>query len=557
MDTLSKLTLASQLPEYIRRVQKDIRSDSFVSVIMTDTHTNPDENVQMQNWYAFAEITKQIGPNFAANLGDIIQEPAVTVSPNPPTNAPWVDWMNKAMRTLEDIKSPVYLLHGNHDTNLIIENKRQRFVDPQLFTNITSRILEPNNKPVRNNKDRDTLHKPYYYQDFEEKKIRVIVLDSSDFPMTSNDPDSFGIRQYQYVGWQNEQLNWLAHTAFNMQGKDDWGVMILNHSHLDDSSGSGELYNGNLMIGLINAFIAGTSYNASSNGVNQAENWQAHIDVDFTDNPVPRFVSFLHGHAHYSAGISTRGSNFKAFNFNVGVNVTASNVYVATCVYHPETGKLNIFEFNNSANDRVYPLHPAPANKKYALKLSNARFATTFGKNMSPSEFKKILFKIKFDESATTPGTITSGTQYILQSFEAPSLKLGVVVTNGNKFCFVFGDSAFTVSNISAQPGVEYNVELDFSSGTSMKANINGQTIEISGSCSSFPANFGFGRNIGDKTQFFNGTLYDLKFVSANGSDYAAFDFYNGAGEVAKSSIAGRDLVLSGVYEWIEVPESA
>ncbi len=130
----------------------------------------------------------------------------------------------------EKCKVPVYVNRGNHDTN-----DYHRLVDNKCYVNniITQEewvdiLVDPLSKNTAVHPEYDPKS-TYYYVDFEEKKTRLIVLDSYNYPVIS-DAEGFAVwRAETWTGVEQEQLLWLAKIALD-KSKDGWTYILSAHA---------------------------------------------------------------------------------------------------------------------------------------------------------------------------------------------------------------------------------------------------------------------------------------------------------------------------------------
>ncbi|MDU5660565.1 MAG: phage tail spike protein, partial [Clostridium perfringens] len=127
----------------------------------------------------------------------------------------------------------------------------------------------------------------YYYKDFHEHKIRLIVLNSEDIPEYDISMKYKG--QWDYA-FSNEQLNWVAHTALNT----DYKIIFCSHTPLIENVEGFDLAirNSEAMLGIMKAYTTGTSYSSSNN----TGDFKYNVSVDY--NKKGTIVCCLFGHVH-------------------------------------------------------------------------------------------------------------------------------------------------------------------------------------------------------------------------------------------------------------------
>lgn len=120
----------------------------------------------------------------------------------------------------------------------------------------------------------------YCYRDFEEYKIRVISLNTSDMENITVTDDRHNIHM------SAAQLQWFA-KALDLSDKSDvqeWGILILSHIPLD----FGELINS-----------AGKILDAYTTGTSTSFKWdKSKVSYDYTNKATAEIIANIHGHNH-------------------------------------------------------------------------------------------------------------------------------------------------------------------------------------------------------------------------------------------------------------------
>lgn len=158
---------------------------------------------------------------------------------------------------------PSIWLQGNHDMQLQSADGANRFTPIQMQAYIGGQ----NRKAI-------TPDGLYGYVDFEQQKIRMVFLNTSDSNTSK-------------VYISPEQAKYIADTALNLSDKPDfaqWGVIVVSHVPLTYSAHA-DLYAVKTMC---EAFAAGSSGNVTVNGTQ--------IDYNFAEHG--ELIAFFHGHTH-------------------------------------------------------------------------------------------------------------------------------------------------------------------------------------------------------------------------------------------------------------------
>lgn len=135
----------------------------------------------------------------------------------------------------------------------------------------------------------------YFYADDTFHKVRHIVLNSHDLPSDEQleqggaKPDKFRL-----VGFREEQLNWFANVALDVPSP-EWTVVLCSHESTSENLEM-EMYNVELLLGIINAFRKHTAYQATT-AYEDVGGFDATVNVDFTGRGGD-FAAWVGGHRH-------------------------------------------------------------------------------------------------------------------------------------------------------------------------------------------------------------------------------------------------------------------
>lgn len=170
---------------------------------------------------------------------------------------------------------------GNHDDNNIYftgENRSENILNLAELENAFE------------------INKTYGYRDFEDKKLRVIVLDSFENPeIIGKDGLPKYTRDYSSVFSAN-QLTWLSKAL-----EVPTGYSVIAFTHVpplgycnNKPYNNYRNVNHDLMLGLFNAFVEGTSYTASGTNTD----YPAQISVDYSNQGKGNLIGIVTGHEH-------------------------------------------------------------------------------------------------------------------------------------------------------------------------------------------------------------------------------------------------------------------
>jgi hypothetical protein len=220
--------------------------------------------------------------------------------------------------------SDKFILKGNHDDASGRPVNYLRTGDTQFAgtTPIPAEDLKRmyNNSALLNGEMRDG-NSNYFYKDYPEKKVRLIGLDSNDTPEVLRSDGTLKYLGLIYMGYQEEQIDWLANVALQ-NVPEDYTTVIVGHIHADamkdsvdeDNIYGDHYYNVDLVNQVINDFIRGTSSMVTSN----TKNWEVSVKSDFTNQGKRIMAGYIHGHQHQDNYTSDLGFNNIGITCSVG-----------------------------------------------------------------------------------------------------------------------------------------------------------------------------------------------------------------------------------------------
>ena len=279
-DTISSDVL-TKLYNQVNPVYNAVTDDKFCFAWLSDNHmygTVGEDETDMSD-LAIGYTDKSLNFNAIFNTGDSIQE------------REGVSGLNALRKVVDriDAKKLVYC-EGNHDRNVI---------SPMLTK------LEFYNSVYRHNTNEvvwGSKDNAYFYRDYTPYKIRVIVLNVYEHLYDNN------VYNESLIGYSNEQLNWLANTA--LQVNNDWNVIILTHDspvQLKNSSFDGH-NNSKQLVKILESFKNGTSVTISYTDTKHDGTFSVNVTTNF--NKPGNIIGVLSGHAHCDDAKLVNGINY-------------------------------------------------------------------------------------------------------------------------------------------------------------------------------------------------------------------------------------------------------
>lgn len=291
------------IPDYVqteaeavaRTVNARQSENSFVFAFLADGHcgyyTDPDNAAVKQAAQALQVIDKRCPLDFVVHGGDL-------------SSGAWSTTADSAFDDIEDyteimsgarIASPELYLPGNHD-DAPYQATADRLTQAQTYVLF-------GRKNLRN----QAAFNPgcnYGYLDFEDRKLRVVYLDTDDKRDRGTVAVGQGETAPEYlnahnIGWA--QLRWLAKTALDFSDKKspaEWAVAVVSHVALNVSGTatdavSGESYPYNTA----NAAAILGAYRKGESGSVTHENVEITYDFSTLEEKAEVYCA-VHGHDH-------------------------------------------------------------------------------------------------------------------------------------------------------------------------------------------------------------------------------------------------------------------
>lgn len=291
-----------------------VTDDVFTFITATDTHVEQESTTILKTSVAVDSISKfeyfcshYKDVSFRAHLGD------------------WIDGWQEKKKAFSDVKKitdPFFNnsilsmgLVGNHDFNSVFPREqipRNRNWVEDYFSN-----KQVNQYFNKTNSDKTVYLEKMYYTDFEDKKIRVICLNSWDNPMTAKSDKSINIIPLIDSSYTSAQFNEYAETLLNTP--DDYKIIILNHDVFKGVYNNGNSYkqiNHDPMRELTTSFQNSTKGHYVQSGIAlddiDFKHFKIDSDYDFTGKPKNRIIAHICGHYHKDLYAEIGGVNYIA-----------------------------------------------------------------------------------------------------------------------------------------------------------------------------------------------------------------------------------------------------
>jgi phage minor structural protein len=281
----------------------NVQTDTTLSVLfITDTHyatssvnannLKSRSTMHMQN---VSYLTNKAVINAVVHGGDLIDG-------NEPKKLMMTDLQDAAESLHSYMNAPLLFMVGNHDDNSWYANDKdsnliRSVIQPSERYNVLKKYLDSG--IVQNTNDKESL---YYYKDFPTQKIRLICLNSFDNPyMTQSNGTNKYPSQWQSA-FRNTQLSWLANTALKLPAS-GWGVLFFTHAPFQGTFNSETQINSDILYGILNAFINGTSYSGTGN----TTDYTCNVSCNYSAQGIGEIIAVISGHVHYDSDMTKNG----------------------------------------------------------------------------------------------------------------------------------------------------------------------------------------------------------------------------------------------------------
>lgn len=417
-----------ELAKKVKAVQKD---DSITFLAMSDFHhageqvDNWRENINAGNLHAGMSakiLAYMLNFDFMCHLGDVTFGSANTTTELLKSQISEINsYLGEAYKGV-----PQFRTVGNHDTG-----EYSTLVGAEYLFNTIGSYCE--------GAIYGSTEYGYCYRDFEDKKLRVICLNTSEGEIT-------GGSNANYVCSPAQRL-WFAQTLYDVGSKEnsaEWSVLALSHYPLD--------YGGTYpMSNIVKAYVEGTSTTESGTTIN------------FNGHNYAKFVANIHGHTHcfrYDKLYSVAGG--------VGTSYDAWKVATPNaCFYRNNSSASNNFWGFTYGEDIAYD------------KTANSSNDTAFVVNViNPSEqvIHSFCYGAGYDRTIgyaeTVYYSITKTLTNTLISNEATSVVEGEAYTTN-----VTADDGYDLSTVTVTMGGEDVTSTTYSNGAITINSVTGNVV--------------------------------------------------------------------------------
>ncbi|MBE6727845.1 MAG: hypothetical protein E7562_04265 [Ruminococcaceae bacterium] len=274
--------------EYLKKDEnKELRiyeAEEIVELRLTRLVKHLEEAVK------FAENNENI--DFLAVGGDVLNAYSIKGKQSV------IDTYNRSLAPLLSCKKPVLMAFGNHDDNAfqtlnpdVPEIKKEWVISDKDWKEKVLALYPFAKKCVF---DKNYEYSKYFYFDIENKKTRVIVLDTMDMrrPFDENGTVTEIVNRLPRFWYTYEQLDWLCNQA--LTAGNGWNYTFISHMGIDYDT-SCNCKNGEMLRDIFKAFNKREKYSYNYTDMNGNE---VTVNADFTGIKDSKLLLFNFGHQH-------------------------------------------------------------------------------------------------------------------------------------------------------------------------------------------------------------------------------------------------------------------
>ena len=209
-----------------------------------------------------------------------------------------IDILNRSFAPLQNCKKPVIMAFGNHDDNGfqtlnpdIPELKKEWIISDKDWSEKVMNLYPFAKKRVH---DKNYEYSKYFYFDIENKKTRVIVLDTMDMrkPFDENGVVTEMVNRLPRFWYTFEQLDWLCNHAF--RAPDGWDYIIVSHMGIENDT-SDNCKNGENLRKVFKAFNDRGTLNFDYTDMSGKK---IEVNADFSGIKEGKILMYNFGHQH-------------------------------------------------------------------------------------------------------------------------------------------------------------------------------------------------------------------------------------------------------------------
>ena len=219
--------------------------------------------------------------------------------------------IKKVMSVFKEAGDNFAIARGNHDTGFIGYTKPVLSDTPKIDDIVSKKAwdsLTCTHLGDRAVFDEKNPTGGYFYIDFKKYKIRVIVLNTSDFEVFNESGKLLLNPMNCYI--KPRQIEWFGDVALKNVER-DYAVLVISHANLDTRGDSA--YGSMEAQKILNGFKTGTTVTIEKNNV-EIPKLNYNFNFDFTEQGSREVICCLSGHSHYDRVLEKDGIKYISIN---------------------------------------------------------------------------------------------------------------------------------------------------------------------------------------------------------------------------------------------------
>lgn len=237
----------------------------------------------------------------------------------------WADDATFYTDGISGVEKPFLTVIGNHDAGG--NTQATGYTD---IADLCAKFITPNIQYADLASGEYTTGNTYYYKDFADYKIRVIVLNQYEYPSDFDSTNNVFVYVRGNECYSQAQVAWLVNTLYNTPT--DYGVIIALHAYpawmlvdksdpLTDTTETPSnisrlisYTNGFWIEDLVHAWVTGTALQQTYDyTVSGTYGTSISVNANFSSRGAGEFITFLGGHWHKSIMAATHEYGYKHF----------------------------------------------------------------------------------------------------------------------------------------------------------------------------------------------------------------------------------------------------
>lgn len=273
-------------------------NDVFNIATISDVHCQEEGNTIFNGYTAKSlEHCQWCALSTLYNHADALVALGDNINGDEPTGRLSMTLMHvRSMLQTKYVRTAMFMIRGNHDNGAGHQSTEGINADEVLNDDGIKNGFGTKLNYYGEVRDGDSL---YFYKDFNDKKVRVIGLDSNDIPLEKKDSNGNYAYDTSTAGFRAQQLNWFANKAL-MLPDNTWQAIVFFHIPFPNAFGQwaddNTFKNYHHAIDVLNAFKNGASVNI--NDTSNPDFTISGLQADYSKQGRGTLIAVVNGHLH-------------------------------------------------------------------------------------------------------------------------------------------------------------------------------------------------------------------------------------------------------------------